>query len=236
MGKPFAAAPPASLRRAAAASYLSFINFVMGDAGDMDPAEVERDLEDDQSVTTPKSPSKPKSSPKGRGKSDDIRPAKVKTKAHPKKPKSPPPSPPPQPVTIPSPYHPKPNLIRRNLAPSTARRSEAESESDLEKENENMRPARTYKRAPSTNKLKLLNIARHKAKPSPLESDSNSDLPAPPPHRATGTTLRTVKSGMKPKLTPKRSADQDERGNHEEICTCPTKSKRAERGKEKEKS
>ncbi|KAF8841436.1 hypothetical protein BDN67DRAFT_980341 [Paxillus ammoniavirescens] len=142
-----------------------------------------------------------------------------------------------QPIKYPSPYRPKPNLVRRSLASSAALRSGAESEPEIQMEDAEAATSKTGQRAPSMSKLGSSSRARPKGKASAAESDSDSELSAPPPRRPAGTTTTPIKSGMKPKpkLTAKRTEDdQDE--SDDDVYLRPVRGKGIEKRKERDAS
>ncbi|KIK88110.1 hypothetical protein PAXRUDRAFT_802378 [Paxillus rubicundulus Ve08.2h10] len=142
-----------------------------------------------------------------------------------------------QPIKHPSPYRPKPNLVRRSLASSAALRLEAESEPELQMGDAEAATSKTDQRAPSMSKLGSSRKARLRGQASAAESDSDSELSAPPPRRPPSMTMTPIKSGMKPKpkLTAKRTEDdQDE--SDEDVYVRPVRGKGSGKAKAKDKS
>ncbi|KAF9237241.1 hypothetical protein BU15DRAFT_76143 [Melanogaster broomeanus] len=228
-------------------------DFVMGDGG----------LEDDQPLTTVKSTkSKSKAAPKpdakGKGRPKKSAPADGETSAEEDveaqavkgrlakagakfKPAPSKKAPPqqlgssPQPVKYPSPYRPKPHLVRRSLASSAVQRSEAESEPEPQMEDVEAAPTRSDKRATSTSKSKAASKVPPKGKTRAADSDSESELSAPARRPGAIPKSTPVKSGMKPRPQPKQTVD-DQNESEDEVYVRPVRGKGSEKRKEKSES
>ncbi|KAH7883429.1 hypothetical protein F5I97DRAFT_1905100 [Phlebopus sp. FC_14] len=200
---------------------------ISGDDDD-DTRRVREDANASSRLAKGKSTARPKPKPKsgpGLSKTKDLSSTKA-TKANKPETRESSPSPPPA-ITYPSPYRPKPRLVRRSLASSSARKS-PDVESELQEEDEDEgeeEPVKQSTRVSATRKSKP--TAERKL----VRAESDSDLSSPP--RRIGVVVSPVKSSLKPKPKPTQVEGEE---SEEEVYVRPVKTKQSTKGKAKEDS